>query len=143
MFTPPRKLHPYCRSERDTANKHTAQRSACSAEAALDIINSLCAPNHGPLFSALFTCFSCILPCASLAGDVSRPRSGALEEYTIKLLPPYTAKSGLHVTPLLCATQLYRCDTQHFCGPRGVKNLHPLGVMYTCGAPCFRTKYRH
>ena len=79
MLFPPRKLHPYCRSERDTANKHTVQHKAiCSAQVALGIIKSLFAPNHGPLLSAPFTCFSCILPCASVAGGVSRPRSGAL-----------------------------------------------------------------
>ena len=75
---PLRKLHPYCRSERHAVSKHTAQRRATSsAQAALGIINSLFAPNHGPLLSASITCFSCILPCASVTGGVSRPRSGA------------------------------------------------------------------
>ena len=50
---------------------------AVSAHAALGIINSLFAPNHGPLLSAPFTCFSCILPCANVAGGASRPRSGS------------------------------------------------------------------
>ena len=78
MFLPPRKLHPYCRSERDTANKHTAHhRAICSLQAALGIFNSLFAPNHGPLLSAPFAYFSCILLCASVAAG-SRPRSGAL-----------------------------------------------------------------
>ena len=43
------------------------------------IINSVFAPyNRGSLLPAPFTCFSCILPCASVAGGVSSPRSGAL-----------------------------------------------------------------
>ena len=72
-----------CRSERDIADKHTAQhRATGSAPVALDIIKSLVAPNHGPLLSAAFT-FCCILPCASVAGGVSRPRSGALVQITV------------------------------------------------------------
>ena len=57
----PRKLHPHCRSECDIANKHTVQctqhraTTSSSAQAALGIINSLVAPNHGPLLSAPFT----------------------------------------------------------------------------------------
>ena len=75
---PPRHLHPYCQSERDIASKHTAQhRVTSSAQVALGFIKSLVAPNHGPLISASFT-FCCTLPCASVAGGVSRPRSGAL-----------------------------------------------------------------
>ena len=66
---PPCKLHPCCQSGRDTANNRTAQhRASCSAQVALGIINSMFAPNHGPLLSATFTCFSCILPCANVAG---------------------------------------------------------------------------
>ena len=61
------------------ANKHTTQHREISfAQAALGIINSLFARNHGPLLSAPFTCFSCIILCAGVAG--SRPRSGALVE---------------------------------------------------------------
>ena len=83
MFSPPRKLHPYCRSERDTANKRTAHhRAICSAQAAPRIIKSLFAPNHGPLLSATFTYFSCILPSASVAGDVSRQQMGSLVHHT-------------------------------------------------------------
>ena len=72
LFFPSRKLPPYCRSERDTGNKSshsTAEhsRAICSAQAALGIIQSLFAPNHGPLYSAPFTCFSCILPCLARA----------------------------------------------------------------------------
>ena len=83
LFFPPRNLPPYCRSERNTGNKRahsTAEhnRAICSAQAPLGIITSLFAPNnHGPL-PAPFTCFSGIRPCTSVAGDVSRPRSGAL-----------------------------------------------------------------
>ena len=51
---------PYCRSERDIANKHTAQyRAIRSAQVALGNIRSLVAPSNGPLISALFE-FSCI-----------------------------------------------------------------------------------
>ena len=52
MLSPSRKLHPYCRSERDTSQ----HRAFSSAQAALGIIISLFAPNHGPLLSAPFTC---------------------------------------------------------------------------------------
>ena len=41
------------------------------------ISKSLVAPNHGPLLSVSFTP-SWIIPRASVAGGVSRPRSGAL-----------------------------------------------------------------
>ena len=79
VFSPTQITSGCCRSERDTANKHTVQhRALSSAQAARDTINSLFAPNHGPLISSPFTCVSCILPCASVAGGVSRPRSGAL-----------------------------------------------------------------
>ena len=38
----------------------------------------------GIFLSAPYTCSSCILPCASVAGGVSRPRSGALvQKYII------------------------------------------------------------
>ena len=75
ILPPSRKLHPYWRSERDIANKHTQHSTGQSA---LGIFKSLDAPNnHAPLRSAAFT-FSCILPCASVAGGVSRPRSGAV-----------------------------------------------------------------
>ena len=73
-----RKLHTYCRSERGIANKRTAQhRPISSAQVALGIIKSIVSRNHGPLTSAPFT-VGCVIPCASVAGDVSRPRSGAL-----------------------------------------------------------------
>ena len=73
-----RKLHPYCRSERGTASKRTAQHMAIrSAQVALGIIKWLDAPINGPLLSDPFFMFGCILPCASVAG-ASRPRSGAL-----------------------------------------------------------------
>ena len=58
------------------STQHSAQHRApinSSAQATLGIINSLVAPNHGPLLSAPFTCFSCILPCASEAGGVQPP----------------------------------------------------------------------
>ena len=68
-----RQYFTYFRSERDI-KKHAAQRRAISsAQASLGIIvNSLFAPNnHGPLLPAPYTCFSCILPSASVAGGVS------------------------------------------------------------------------
>ena len=79
--------HPYCRAEHDIANEHTAQHKAISsAQVALGIIKSLVAPNHGPLLAAP-SALSCILPCASVAGSISRPRSGALVtiQYDISL----------------------------------------------------------
>ena len=73
-----RKLHPYCRSERDIASKHVAQlRAISSAQVALGIIISLVALSHGSLFSVPFTS-CCIIPCARVACRVSRPRNGAL-----------------------------------------------------------------
>ena len=58
-----RKVHPYCRSERDIPRKRTTQhRAISSAQVALGIIKSLVAPNHGPLLSAPFTFF--IAPAA-------------------------------------------------------------------------------
>ena len=82
MFPPPaRKYNTCCRSERDI-NKHAAQRRAISsAQAPLGIIiNSIFAPkNCGPLLPApLYICFSYILLYASVAGGLSRPRSGVL-----------------------------------------------------------------
>ena len=76
---PLRKHHTYCRPEREI-NKHTAQRRAISsARAPLGSITAPFTPNnHGPLLPPPFTCFSCILPCATLASGVRRPRSGAL-----------------------------------------------------------------
>ena len=76
-----RKSHPYWRSERGIAIKHTINSTAQG--------NQLCVKssswryrmadeqNYGPLLSAAFT-FSCNLPCASDAGGISRPQSGAL-----------------------------------------------------------------
>ena len=56
MFVFMRIIHPYCRSERDIANKHTAQRRAISsAQVALGINKSLVASNHRPLLSASST----------------------------------------------------------------------------------------
>ena len=80
MFPPPRKIAFFLPIERGTSNKHTAQhRAISSAQAARGInVNSLFAPNHAPHISAAFTCFSCILPCLSVAGGVNRRRSGAL-----------------------------------------------------------------
>ena len=48
------KVHPYCRSERDVASKHTSQHRAISyAHIYLDRIISLVAPNHVPLLLPL------------------------------------------------------------------------------------------
>ena len=70
-----------------TSTQHTAHSTAQS--------NQLCTgsfchyqiasgTNHGLLVSTPFI-FSCILPCASLAGGVSRPRSGALvRQYQVR-----------------------------------------------------------
>ena len=64
-----------------TSPTSTMQLRAISSayKAAPGIIKSLDAPSHGSLLSAAFT-FSCILPCASVAGGV--PRSGALVLFT-------------------------------------------------------------
>ena len=75
----------YCRLESDIASEHITQhRAISSAQAALGVIQLLAAPNHGPLLSAVVLC--CILPCASVAAGVSRPRSGALCTYHIVLV---------------------------------------------------------
>ena len=61
-----------------TSPTSTAQhRASSTAQVVLANIESLIAPNHGPFLSATIA-FSCILPCASVAGGVSRPRSGVL-----------------------------------------------------------------
>ena len=72
----------------------TAQATGSAYKAALGIIKSLDAPNHGPLLSAAFTS-SCILPCASVLGGVSRPRSGALIA-TSNYFPARPAFSSCH-----------------------------------------------
>ena len=52
----PSNSYPYCRSERDIANKHTeAQHRTINSAQALGIIKSLVAPKYGPLCSAPFT----------------------------------------------------------------------------------------
>ena len=65
-----------------TSTQYSAQHRATinsSAHAALDIMNSLVAPNHRSLLSASFKCLVAFLvSCASEAGGVSPPRSGAL-----------------------------------------------------------------
>ena len=83
MFSPPEN---YTRivdqnATAPTNTHHSAQHRAAinnCAQAVLGIINSLVTPNHGPLLSAPFTCFSCIFRCASEAGGISRPLNGAL-----------------------------------------------------------------
>ena len=68
-----RKLHPYYRSERGIASKHTAHhRAISSAQVAVSIIKSLDAPNHGPLLSAPFT-FFCCSQYEIVAGTAGRP----------------------------------------------------------------------
>ena len=76
MFHPPAN---YTRNaDQNVTNPASTQHSVISsAQVALGIIKSLVAPNHGPLLSAPF---ACILPFASVAGVVSRSRSGALVE---------------------------------------------------------------
>ena len=73
--SPHRRLHPYCRSARDIANKHTAQCTqhratinSSAQAAALGIVTSLVPPNHGPLVSVPFT-------YALLEFSLSRERS--------------------------------------------------------------------
>ena len=77
-----------------TSTRHSAQHRTTvnsSAQAALGIINSLVAPNHGPFLLAPFTCFSCILPYASGAGGVP-PVDGALAVCTDTLKLMYICK---------------------------------------------------
>ena len=77
----------------------TAQhRAICSAQAALGNIKSLFAPNYGPLLFALFTCFSCILRCASVAGGVSRPGAEPLyiNTWSLAIRIVRTYVPGLH-----------------------------------------------
>ena len=89
----------YCRSERDMANiQHSTDRAICSAQVALSIIKSLVALNHEPLLSAPFTFVSWSLPCASVAGGVSRPRREVLVcQYTTRTahLVPIGATLGV------------------------------------------------
>ena len=74
------KLYPHWRSERDIANNHTQHSTG---QPALRIcsswhyqIDNMCTKSW-PLLSAAFA-FGSIFPCASVAGGVGRPRSGAL-----------------------------------------------------------------
>ena len=63
----------YTTADQNVTPLTSTQRSTgqfSSAQTSLGIINSLFAPNYGPLLSAPFTCFNCILPCASVAGGV-------------------------------------------------------------------------
>ena len=101
----PTQFSPVLPIERDTASKHTTQhRAISSAQAALGIVKSLFAPNHGPLLSAPVTCFNCILPCASVAGVVSRPRSGAL----VQLLTNIDLLRGPERPPFFSLSTLFR-----------------------------------
>ena len=70
-------------ADQNVSSPSTQHSTTSSAQAALGIVNALVAPKHGLLLSALFTCFSCMLPSASEAGGVNRPRSGALVELRI------------------------------------------------------------
>ena len=74
---PPAKLHPYCGSERDIANKRsTAQGFQLYTISSWHCQTASCTESWA-LLSALFT-FNCIFPRAIVAGGVSRRRSGAL-----------------------------------------------------------------
>ena len=76
----------------------TADRAISSAQVALSIIKSLVALNHEPLLSAAFTFVSRSLPCASVAGGVSRPRREVLVcQYTTRTahLMPIGATLGI------------------------------------------------
>ena len=125
----PRKLPPYCRSERNTGNKSTQHSWAQQSNllwAALGIIKSLFAPNHGSLLSAPFTCFwlHSSLPCASVAGGVSRPRSGALVR-TYFEVHIYTRYFALYAFQWLSRTDIFGClmPTSHFARSTGIRVL--------------------
>ena len=98
MFFSPHITSVYCRSECNIANKHTAQlRANSSAQAvAFGMIKSRSAPNHGLLIFAPFT-FSCILPCASVAGGASFTRSGALADILVYIF--YPTRFAISVIP--------------------------------------------
>ena len=110
---PPCKLHPYCRSERDIANKHTASaqhRATSSAQAAaLGIINKLVAPNHGPLLSVPFTyvLVAFVLARAKLAASAADRSPFMVYIYPINTLcrdRGLVTCSPLHIRPCLRRT---------------------------------------
>ena len=70
-------------AQHSTAQHSTSQHRAISAaQVALGITKPLNEPNHVPLLSCPFT-FCRMHACASVAGGISRPRSGALVHNTI------------------------------------------------------------
>ena len=123
-----RKSHRYCRSELYMASKHAAQHRVISSALALDIIKSLVAPNHGHIIPAPFT-LCCILPGASVAGGVRRPRSGALVRTTM-----VTAHAKKRLPQKVAGVFAY--ILQHYAfvpeiSPDGEKS-SPFGVVKYC-----------
>ena len=122
-----RKLNTYCRSECGIANNHTAQhRAISSAQAALGIIKSLVVPNHRSFLPVPFT-LSCIFPSASVAGGVSRPRSGVLVHTCIHSRGLDSARCKLGTT--------IRYNTTQPCGSQNARtgaHEHSLSCFALC-----------
>ena len=92
-----------------TSTQHSADRAISSAHVAFGIIKSLVTPNHGPILSAPFTFLvEMYLPCASAAGGVSRPPSGAL--VTTYCNVGHTGGRLRQIFPLLSHLQLLLAD---------------------------------
>ena len=127
IFSPAQ--HPYCRSECDTANKHTTHHSTTQSNLLrttssswhdqFGVSTKSCASSFCPLFS----CFSCILPCASVAGCISRPRSGALVSPTKQVdarRPNLRKGHGEHQYVDICQ-RCVKWDTVYTLGCPGIK----------------------
>ena len=72
-----------------TSPASTQHSTGESGQVALGIINSLGAPNHGPLLSATFTC-CCLLPCARVATSAARGAEPLCLSILICVLPVST-----------------------------------------------------
>ena len=88
FMSPPRKLHPYGRSERDITSKRTSQRGAINSAliVALGIIKSLVATNCGPLLSAPFIFFVCLFFLARAKRAASATRGAKPLQYVLLVL---------------------------------------------------------
>ena len=118
------------RSERGIANKHIAQhRPIRPTQVAVGVINSLVAPNHGPLIAAPFPC-SGILPCASVAGRRQPPaeRSPCINYKVplrdgVDLRPRGRRKSkwGNTAVPMTCMSYCFCCSCYALCAWYGIR----------------------
>ena len=104
---------------------HTIQhRVFSSAQVVLGIINWVVAPNHGSFLLAPFT-FSLNPPCASVAGGVSRPRSGAL--VTINSVHADASIEQEETSSVVAKLQQYETRDSKVTGPCNANRKHHAG----------------